>query len=183
MVLGNIPVPGRPTIWMIVGQGPSALAVGAGGRCLDIFTLLCPFSPHSPSLWETARYRLKYCLKGPLNSKHQTNKFYTSVTLSHLTLTPSLVGCFGLNGPLRQYFSLYRAVSQREGERGEKRIDESKNVQTTPTRTYYKRSRPLPYCNPNCRTPRHWKFTQHHRTTRPPQTPSSTISFQPSNLP
>ena len=31
-----------------------------------------------------------------------------------------LVGCFGLNGPLRQYFSLYRAVSQREGEKKEK---------------------------------------------------------------
>ena len=31
-----------------------------------------------------------------------------------------LVGCLGFNGPLRQYFSLYRAVSQREGERGEK---------------------------------------------------------------
>ena len=31
-----------------------------------------------------------------------------------------LVGCFGFNGPLRQYFSLYQAVSQREGERGEK---------------------------------------------------------------
>ena len=30
------------------------------------------------------------------------------------------VGCFGFNGPLRQYFSLYRAVSQREGETGEK---------------------------------------------------------------
>ena len=42
-----------------------------------------------------------------------------------------LVGCLGFNGPLRQYFSLYRAVSQEEGERGE-RIDESKNVQTTP---------------------------------------------------
>ena len=28
---------------------------------------------------------------------------------------------FGFNGPLRQYFSLYRAVSQRQGERGEKR--------------------------------------------------------------
>ena len=27
-----------------------------------------------------------------------------------------LVGCFGFNGPLRQYFRLYRAVSQREGE-------------------------------------------------------------------
>ena len=31
-----------------------------------------------------------------------------------------LVGCFGFNGPLRQNFSLYRAVSQREGEREEK---------------------------------------------------------------
>ena len=31
-----------------------------------------------------------------------------------------LVGCFGFNCPLRQYFSLYRAVSQREGERGKK---------------------------------------------------------------
>ena len=31
MVLGKRPVPGRPTIWMIVGQGPTALAVVAGG--------------------------------------------------------------------------------------------------------------------------------------------------------
>ena len=31
-----------------------------------------------------------------------------------------LVGYFGLNDPLRQYFSLYRVVSQREGEREEK---------------------------------------------------------------
>ena len=35
-------------------------------------------------------------------------------------------------------------------------------------RTHCKRSRPLPYYNPNCRTPRYWKFTQHHHTTRPP---------------
>ena len=69
MVLGKLPVPGRPTIWMIVGQGPIALAVGAGGGCLDIFTLIYPFSLLSPSLWETARYRLEYCLKGPLNPK------------------------------------------------------------------------------------------------------------------
>ena len=53
MVLGKLPVPGRPTFWMIVRQWPIALAVGAGGGCLDIFTLLCPFSPLSPSLWET----------------------------------------------------------------------------------------------------------------------------------
>ena len=31
MVLGKLPVPGRPTIWITVGQGPIALAVGAGG--------------------------------------------------------------------------------------------------------------------------------------------------------
>ena len=30
-----------------------------------------------------------------------------------------MVGCFDFNSPLRQYFSLYRAISQREGERGE----------------------------------------------------------------
>ena len=69
MVLGKLPVPGRPTIWITVGQGPNALAVGAGGGCLDIFTLIYPFSPLSPSLWETARYRLIYCLKTPLNAK------------------------------------------------------------------------------------------------------------------
>ena len=67
MVLGKLPVPGRPTILMIVGQGPIALAVGAGGGCLDLFTLLYP------SLWETARYRLKYCLRGPLNPNQPTN--------------------------------------------------------------------------------------------------------------
>ena len=37
-----------------VGQGPTALAVGAGGGYLDIFTLIYPFSPLSPSLWDTA---------------------------------------------------------------------------------------------------------------------------------
>ena len=33
-------MPGRPTIWIIVGQGPTALAVGADGGCLDIFILI-----------------------------------------------------------------------------------------------------------------------------------------------
>ena len=133
MVLGKLPVPGRPTILITVGQGPIALAVNAGGGGLDIFTLVYPFSPLSPSLWETARYRVKYCLKGPLNPKPTTNQ-----------------------------------PSPREGERERKTTDESKNVQTTPTRTHCKRSRPLPYSNLNCRTPQHWKFIQPHRTTRPP---------------
>ena len=46
MVLGKR----HPTIWMIVGQGPIVLAVGADGGCMDIFSLLYPFSPFSPSL-------------------------------------------------------------------------------------------------------------------------------------
>ena len=44
MALGNLPVLGRPTIWMVVGHGPTALAVGAGRGCLDIFTLVYSFS-------------------------------------------------------------------------------------------------------------------------------------------
>ena len=55
MVLGKLPVPGRPTILMTVVQGPIVLAVGAGGGCLDIFTLIYPFSFLSPSLWEVGR--------------------------------------------------------------------------------------------------------------------------------
>ena len=50
MVLGKLPVPGRPTIWIIVGQ------VGAGGECLDIFLssifslFLLPLSGRSPHI-------------------------------------------------------------------------------------------------------------------------------------
>ena len=71
MVLGKLPVPGRPAIWIRVGQGHITLAVGAGGGCLDIFSLVYHFSFLSPSLRETARYRLKYYLKGPLTQNNQ----------------------------------------------------------------------------------------------------------------
>ena len=73
MVLGKFPVPGRPTIWITVGLGPAALAVGAGGVVWTFFILVYHFSPLSPSLWQTARYRLKICLKGPLSTKQPTN--------------------------------------------------------------------------------------------------------------
>ena len=46
MVLGKLPVPGRPTIW---------IAVGAGGGCLDIFTFHYPFS-HLLSLSGVVRW-------------------------------------------------------------------------------------------------------------------------------
>ena len=72
---------------------------------------------------------------------------------------------FGFNGPLRQYFSPYRAVSQREGDRGEKRQKRVKMSKQPLTRTYCKRNRSLPNYDPNCRTFRHWKFTQGHHTT------------------
>ena len=38
MPLGKLPVPGRPTILIGVGQGPTALAVGAGGA--DFFQIV-----------------------------------------------------------------------------------------------------------------------------------------------
>ena len=51
--------------------------------------------------------------------------------------------------------SVYIRPSPKRRRKRKERIDESKNVQPTPTRTYCKRSRPLSYCTPNCRTPRH----------------------------
>ena len=52
MVLGKLPVPGRPTIWIIVGQGPIALAGGAGGGCLSsiLFLLFLPFFGRQPDI-------------------------------------------------------------------------------------------------------------------------------------
>ena len=49
-------------------------------------------------------------------SKHQCKGVGWLVVLGLTALSR-----FGLDGPLKQYFSLYRAVSQREGERKEKR--------------------------------------------------------------
>ena len=70
VVQGKLPVPGRPTIWMTVRQGTSALAVSAGWGCLDILTLVYRFSSLS------ARNRLKYYLKEPLKPKNnQPTKF------------------------------------------------------------------------------------------------------------
>ena len=74
MVLGKPPVPGRPTILITVGQGPIALAVGAAGLVWTFVLLSILSFLFLPLFWETARYRLKYCLKGPLNPKPPTNQ-------------------------------------------------------------------------------------------------------------
>ena len=50
-VLGKLPVPGRPTILITVGQGPTALAVGAdGGLFGHFYSPLSFFSSFSLSL-------------------------------------------------------------------------------------------------------------------------------------
>ena len=74
MVLGKLSMPGRPT-YLDVSRA-RALAVSAGGGCLDIFTLLYRFTSLYPSLWETARYRLKSCLKGPKQPTNQPSVWY-----------------------------------------------------------------------------------------------------------
>ena len=68
MVLGELPVLGRPT------KLDNSRARACGWRRLDIFSLICNFAFLSPSLWETARYRLKYCFKGLLSPKQPTNQ-------------------------------------------------------------------------------------------------------------
>ena len=54
-----------------------------------------------------------YCTVIPL---FQPRGFYLSSQSCHqvIMIVSWMVGCFGYNGPLRQYFSLYRVVSQRE---------------------------------------------------------------------
>ena len=53
-------------------------AYSASSRCgrgmFGHLYCLLSFSPLSPSLWETGRYRLKYCLKGPLNPQQPINQ-------------------------------------------------------------------------------------------------------------
>ena len=68
-MLSKLSVPGRLTNWKTVGKGPTVLAVGAGGGCLDIF-LSYIFSLFFLPLWETAQYRLKYCLKEKYEYMH-----------------------------------------------------------------------------------------------------------------
>ena len=87
MVMGKLPKLGRPTIWLIVGHGLIALAVGADGGVWT-FLLSSILSPLSPSVWETARYRLKYCLKGLLNPKEPTTQPFT---VSNRTVIQSLM--------------------------------------------------------------------------------------------
>ena len=77
-------------IWIIVGQGPTALVVGAGWGCLDIFSLVYQFSFLSSSLRETPRYRLEYLNPNP---KQPTN-LYGKLLFTWLSLVMSVMMSF-----------------------------------------------------------------------------------------
>ena len=78
-----------------------------------------------------------------------------------------LVSCLGFNGPLRQYFSLYRAISQRVRKKREK-IDERKISKQPPPAPTASAIDPCPTIIQISRTLRLWIFAKHYRTTRPP---------------
>ena len=72
MVLGKLPVPRRPT-HLDHGRARAYCACSRCGWVLfGHFSLVHHFSLLSPSLWETVRYRLKYCCKGQLSLKQPT---------------------------------------------------------------------------------------------------------------
>ena len=94
-MLSRLPVPGRPTNLDYSRVRAYCASLGAGGGCLDFFSLIYHFSFLSPSLWETARNRLKYCLKGPLNLKQPTSQpTVYHMTLSNDILSPSKLTLF-----------------------------------------------------------------------------------------
>ena len=67
----------RPAHSDITCSMPTGLAVGAGGDCLDNFVpmgivWIFFFSLIFLTFWDIARFRLKRCLKWPLNPKEPT---------------------------------------------------------------------------------------------------------------
>ena len=85
-LLGKLQVPGRPANLDYSKARASVLAESAGGGCLDIFSLIYHFSYLSPSIWQTARYRLQYCLKGPLSQNNQPTPPQAVLAVSHLAI-------------------------------------------------------------------------------------------------
>ena len=73
-MLGKLSVPGRPTSLDDSRARAYCACSRCGWRLFGYFFSHLSFSILSPSFGETARYRLKYCLKGPLNPKEPTKE-------------------------------------------------------------------------------------------------------------
>ena len=99
MALGKLPVPGRPTN---LGKN-RARAYCACSRCgwgfWTFFSRLSFLFSFSLSLWGTAQYRLKYCLKGPLSPKQPTNQ---PSLVQWIIMYQSLITKSALQGPVVQ---------------------------------------------------------------------------------
>ena len=70
---GYLSVPGRPTN-LDNSRRRVSCAFSRYGVVWIFFSRVSPLSSFT-SLWETVRYRLKYCLKGPLNPKQLANQY------------------------------------------------------------------------------------------------------------
>ena len=90
MVLHKRSLPERPTN----SENSRARAYCACSRygwgLFGYFSLIYHLSPLSFCLWEKARYRLKYCLKEPLNPKQPTNYLSFFKVWSHVKSAPHL---------------------------------------------------------------------------------------------
>ena len=73
-VLGKLSVSGRPTYLDKSRVKAYSLAFSACGCCLDLFFTRLSFLFSFPLAWESARYRLNYCLKRPFNQIQSTNQ-------------------------------------------------------------------------------------------------------------
>ena len=92
MVLGKLPVLGRPTHldWSRARAYCACSRCGWGlfGHFFSRQSFLFSFSL---SLWETARYRLKTCLKGPLSPKQPTNQLNNYISILSFLVNRSML--------------------------------------------------------------------------------------------
>ena len=83
-------MPRRPTIWMIVGQGPIAFSVGAGGGCLDIL-LSSIFSLLFLPLLETEILSQRAAIPKTTNQKNQNKVSISTVKYKQFTHCPPII--------------------------------------------------------------------------------------------
>ena len=79
MVLGKLPVLGSPTNLDLSRARAFCACSRCGWGLFGHFFSRLSFLFLSHTLWEAARYRLKYCLKGPFSPKQPTNLFLWSI--------------------------------------------------------------------------------------------------------
>ena len=126
-------------------QPPPAPTTSTVGPCPTIIQISrtprhWKFTQHHrttrPPLGEKGKMRVKMSKQPP-----------PAPTVSAVGPCPTVIQIVGRHWKFTQY---HRTTPLPErGRKKREMIDESINVQTTPTRTHCKHSRPLPYCNPH----------------------------------